>query len=178
MEPRGLWTYVWPGLPRLWIAGQPLGLLVALGFTVVLNAALWLSWSGELSLGTGGDAALWTGVALFWCVSAWDSHRWRQSVARLPKREELDSLLAEAQTKYLCGHWLETETILNRLLAVAEGDLEARLLLATLYRRTQRAEEARAQLEDMVRRDGVERWANEIQRELEYLDERRERAAA
>jgi hypothetical protein len=59
---------------------------------------------------------------------------------------------------------------LDRLLRRNARDVDARLLSATLLRRTGRTAEARRSLDEMERWAGVEKWRSEIRREREYLD--------
>ena len=49
---------------------------------------------------------------------------------------QLDDWFREAQHEYLKGHWIAAETQLTRLLARQPADAEARLLLASLQRRS------------------------------------------
>jgi hypothetical protein len=172
----GMWTLAWPGLPRLWMAGQWRGLATAFVFSVMLNAALLATFD---SLGSGSRyemGTLWAATSLFWLVSARNSHSWRKALARLPKQEECDRQFATAQEAYLKGHWPEAESWLRRLLEARPEDLEGRLLLATLLRRMDRLADAKSQLEDFSRRSGAERWSLEFHREWEAL--KRQRTAA
>ena len=78
-----------------------------------------------------------------------------------------DKLFVEAQTEYLQGHWFEAESLLERLLRIHPSDVEGRLLLATLYRHTDRVVEACDSLNELEQVKGVERW------QLELISERR-----
>lgn len=172
MEFPRIWLFAWPGLARLWGPGQWRGLASAVCFSVLLNAALLASWGGIGELNLVGRLSIWMGVCVFWVVSAWNSHRWWQQRLALPKSVDGQRLLTQAQEAYLRGHWVEAEGHLGELLAAREGDLEARLLLATLFRRTGRPDQAQEQLDDLARREGAERWAVEIRREEELLNQR------
>ena len=44
--------------------------------------------------------------------------------------------------EYLRGNWLEAESLLQRLIRESARDFDVHLLLATLYRRTRRYDEA------------------------------------
>ena len=59
------------------------------------------------------------------------------------------------------------------LLAENPRDLEAGLLLATLFRRTGRPREAETELNRLERYQGSEKWALEIGRERQLLHEAR-----
>ena len=60
--------------------------------------------------------------------------------------------------------------MLEQLVKADARDIEARLLLATLFRRTGRLEEARAALDKLSRSQGAEKWELEIQREQALID--------
>ena len=80
----------------------------------------------------------------------------------------LHSLFQEAQTEYLKGNWQEAEDLLRRLLRRNSADVNAHLMLATLFRRTRRLEECQAQLRRMERFEASLKWQPEIDRE-QYL---------
>jgi hypothetical protein len=169
----GQWTMVWPGLPRLWNAGQWRGLATALCFSVMLNATLLAAFDNWIGGGRFEMFALGTVTALFWVVSARNSHTWRRALGKLPKREECDRRFAAAQESYLKGHWPEAESSLRQLLEARPEDVEGRLLLATLMRRMGRLEDATSQLEEFAKRSGSERWSLEFHRELEAIKRQR-----
>lgn len=165
----GVWMLAWPGMPRLWMAGQWRGLATAFLFSVMLNAALLATFDSLGSVSRLEMVVLWAACGLFWLVSARNSHRWRTDLARLPKKEECDRRFAAAQEAYLKGHWPEAESQLRPLLEMRPDDIESRLLLATLLRRMGRLTDARSQLEEFARRSGAERWSLEFHREWESL---------
>lgn len=169
---------IWPGLAQLWQLGQWRGLAQAICFFVLLNAGLLASWGGVGELDRGPRLGLWLIIFVFWAVSARHSHQWLRQRVKLPKSTDLQPLFQRAQNEYLQGHWVEAEASLGELLGMLEGDIEARLLLATLYRRTGRLELAREQLAELARRDGAERWRLEINREWELIARETEQSAA
>jgi thioredoxin-like negative regulator of GroEL len=89
-----------------------------------------------------------------------------------------DQLLVAAQEEYLRGNWFEAEATLVALLQASPEDAEARLLLATLLRRTHKLKEARSELERLGQLDAAERWRLEIGRELAAIAELEEEEAA
>jgi len=76
----------------------------------------------------------------------------------------------KAQGEYLRGDWYGTERILQKLLRGEPHDIEARLLLATLFRRTQRFDEARSELRRIQKTKVAERWQAELVREWHAID--------
>jgi hypothetical protein len=107
-----------------------------------------------------------------WSVSigywTWND-RQRLAARRTTDGNTFDDALAE----YLKGNWFEAEQKLSFLLRRDEHDIEARLLLATLLRRSKRFDEATNQLNILVGLDGAHRWSLEIHREGELLTEAR-----
>lgn len=167
----GRWTYSWPGLAGLWCAGRWRGLGVALAFSVLLNAALVVTFVPSLQTDRLTAAGLWAIAGIFWGVSAWNSHSWLRRLRQLPKKEELDRLFVLAQEQYLRGHWVEAEQALRRVLTVNPDDPEARLLLASVLRRSGRSAEARAELSVLAASTAGGKWSFEVIRERQRLDE-------
>jgi len=98
------------------------------------------------------------------------------SVFRIPCTRAGDDLgrpvvSREALTEYLQGSWFEAEAILGRLLRQVPRDVEGRLLLATVLRRTQRHDEALEQLDRLERLRDAARWSREIADERQRIAE-------
>lgn len=154
-----------------------MGLGVAVGFSVALNFALIVTfvWPAAISLGGPGwvvPAVAWVSVLCFWVV-AWQSSL-RQVASARPvdpaAKVVAEQMLREAQQEYLKGHWIEAETLLDRLRLKVIDDLEAGLLTATIYRRTARPAAARKLLEALVEHPRAAYWQHEIQAELKRLE--------
>jgi thioredoxin-like negative regulator of GroEL len=77
----------------------------------------------------------------------------------------------EAIDYYLQGNWFQAERVLSLRLRQNAGDLDARLMLATLLRRTGRNEEAEKQVDLLERCDEAWKWGPEIYRERRLLAE-------
>jgi hypothetical protein len=173
---------LWPGFAGAWVRGRWSGLAAAFGFGLVLNLAL-LTTFGGLSLPALGHAwampaVAWGFVLGFWALGAY--------LGRFPALSPCnDQLLAEAQTQYLRGHWIEAESLLGSMLSKHPEDAEARLLLASLLRRTGRHGEAKRMLSELIHDESAARWRWEIQSEMscvagnhEQQSSRTERRAA
>jgi hypothetical protein len=164
------WAFcLWPGLPQLWQRGAWSGVAVAAGFALGLNLALlctlvWTEWLGAAAL-----RWLWLTLGLLWggttLFSLWsglpDPH------APLPEGEQ--DLFPLALNEYLRGNWFAAETSLARLLEADPGDVDARLLLASVLRRAGREDAARRELERLERFDRAAKWRLEIERERRGL---------
>ena len=167
------WTYLWPGLPQLWRQAGPGALATAVGFAALANLALAgsLLWS-EL-LAPGVRIGTWVAVAVVWACAAMISS-WQE---RRPAVERPDGPAGEdfalALDHYLKGNWFEAEHVLGGLLRRDPRDVDAGLMLATLFRHTGRHEEASRQLERIERWEASAKWELEIGRERELLAEAR-----
>jgi len=81
-----------------------------------------------------------------------------------------DTLFIQAQSEYLRGHWEEATGLLVRQIRKNPRDVEARLLLATLFRHTREYEKAKVELANAQKFDEAIEWRIEIDREFELLD--------
>jgi hypothetical protein len=160
------WTvYLWPGLPSLSKHGSWAGLLTALVASVGLNITLLGSLVWPELIARDLRTACWFSLAIAWGGCAgWAAWRDRRHAAGND-----ESLFSEALNSYLKGNWFEAERALGQVLRRDGRDVEARLMLATLLRRTKRLDEATRQLNMLVRLDGADKWELEIRREGELL---------
>lgn len=166
----------WPGLPGLWYRGQMSSLLVAVGFSILLNLALVSSFLWRWSLGETFPAVAWPVIFIIWSTSAWVAYQRLTDVMSVPSSDKVadpdrpDTLFIQAQREYLGGHWEEAESLLRRRISNAPRDVEARLLLVTLFRHTRRLDEARDHLSEMRRYDEALEWEFEADRERQLIE--------
>lgn len=172
----------WPGLPRLWICGDGWSLVGAVVFGVVLNLLLVSGWLRPQWIPPAAVLMAWMAVLGFWVVSVIQC--WRQWEERFPSLGSVADrgLFLRAQSEYLQGHWFEAEAACQQMLQQSQRDVEARLLLATLYRHTNRHDAAVMELERIEQIDGGEKWRSEISAERRLIqrkaEARREAAVA
>lgn len=163
------WTCLWPGLPALWFKGDLWALAWAIPFAGLLNVALAASCLWPELLAEGWAGKLWMLAAAWWCAGAGHA-AWRmESLLGAAIDRTAEDLFRQAQSSYLRGNYFETEATLVRLLAAWPDDIEARLLLATLLRRTERPDEASKQLETLMQYEAAARWQMEIDSELRLM---------
>ena len=167
---------LWPGLAPLWMRGSWRGLATAVAFSGLLNFALILTFVGPQMLSQGFapwviPAAAWVLVLWFWIVAARSTARFlaQETVRQTPPDENANHLLVQAQTEYLKGHLSQAERLLQQLLAGCPGDCEARLLLATLCRRSGRLREASKHLAELLEQPQAYTWRMEIETEQREL---------
>ncbi|QDU87876.1 hypothetical protein Pla175_12430 [Pirellulimonas nuda] len=175
-------TYLWPGLPHLWLRGSWAGLALAIGFTVLLNVtavSIWVypEWlAPRLKLACSGATLLVWVVALVETrgeLRRLSERREAESAGTTPREEavarqraeEADRRFADAQQDYLRGDWIAAERLLLELLRCRPEDVEGRLLLATVWRRQNRRREAAGQLRKLDRMEAAGGWRMEIENE-------------
>jgi hypothetical protein len=155
----------------LWHRGDWRALLTAIGFAVLLNGAVACTFAWPDWLPVWVTTLGWTVIGVIWTASTWHACR---SLSKMHNREDVtgDSLFVQAQQEYLSRDWFEAESLLQQILKLNEDDVDARLMLATLYRRTGRTEDAEGCLSRLERMEGAGKWALEIARERDVLDAR------
>lgn len=160
---------LWPGLPQLWSEGDLHHFATALGFTLLLNFSLLTTfvWTG-LTAPLLRDAA-WLATAVFWFVGTLLNCGRARRETQNSEPEEASGWFPQAMEQYLRGNWLEAEILLERILARNARDVEARLLRATMFRRSGRHKESRKELSRLEALDGAEVWQQEIDRERAKL---------
>lgn len=175
MRKVALWL-LWPGLASLWLRGSRRGLAAAVSFGGLFNFSLITTfvWPQLLSRGLAPwvvPAAAWILVLWFWIVAARSTARFlaQEAARQAPPDEDANRLLVQAQTEYLKGHLSQAESLLQDLLATLPGDCEARMLLATLCRRSGRPVDARKHLAELLELPQAYAWRMEIESEQREL---------
>ena len=166
-------AYLWPGLPQMYRQGSWSALALAVGFAALVNLALAASLLWSELFAAGVRNAVWMAVVLLWGGSAGLAYWWDRRYPTPFRGSAAEDAFPEALDHYLKGNWFEAEHVLRGLLAENPRDLEAGLLLATLFRRTGRPREAETELNRLERYQGSEKWALEIGRERQLLHEAR-----
>jgi hypothetical protein len=164
-------TYLWPGLPQLWSYGSWSGLALALVAAGAFDGLLLGTFGWSELIGQNWRIMCWAALGVVWAAAVgWSISQCRRQAAVRDGTPKNDSF-AEATDHYLKGDYYQAEQILEGLLRRNDHDLEARLMLATVLRRTRRCDEAREQLDVLARLEGAGRWELEIQDEQERLTE-------
>ena len=162
---------LWPGLPELWHRGKWSGLPAAVVFAGSLNFLLvarfiypeWLQPSLV-------KIACWVAVGVWIMVVARTINRLPQLLhpriaAGTPDR------YPQAHQMYLRSQWHECEAILAEMLEIDSRDCPALLMLAAVYRKTERWEAARMALESLGRLETADAWWQERDLEFKRLQE-------
>lgn len=156
---------MWPGTLAAWRYGDIRSLLIAVLFGAILSTAwvgtmIWPLWFSSWRLGL-----LWTVVTSGVVASL--IHNATQGLLRAKRRTTgcPTDLLAEAQGMYLKASYFEAEQAISRYCAGRDLDVEACLLLAAIFRRTERYTQAIELLERLSRLERAGFWTEEIERE-------------
>ncbi|MEC9005111.1 MAG: hypothetical protein VX644_17185 [Planctomycetota bacterium] len=176
---RATWiTCCWPGLPQLWLRGQWRGLVTALTFAVLVNLGLAATFIWPQWWPVGWCQVLWGGLGLTWCITAIHSCRfvagWKNSTTistdRDWTRQNEDDYFSRAQAHYLKQNWFEAEQCLSSAVSVNAHDVDAFLMLISLFRHTGRHQEAKEVLRHVNTLETNGKWNWELKREQELLD--------
>ena len=161
---------LWPGSGGILRHGRWSFLAIALlyGFAFCGLIAVNYYWS-ELLTGAyrWGTFVLFGLIWLAMTGKSWSLEKHYQEL-RLPPAPEKDTFPG-AQKHYLQGNWFEAECCLNILLQKNPRDIEATLMLATLYRHKNRCDEAAGLLKELELLEDAARWKFEIRSEKRKL---------
>jgi hypothetical protein len=160
---------LWPGLPQVWLRGDWSALLLAVGFSALVNLAVIATWGWTEILTWPLLVVAWVGVVLFWVVSLVSGVLQMRIMARVPSQKVATDLFRAAQGEYLRGNWFEAELALNQLLEHNPSDADAHLMLATLLRRIEQHAEAKLRLKQLETLEGAAKWRLETWRESQLL---------
>ncbi len=162
-------AYFWPGVSQFWGRDVRSGLIVAVGFSILLNLTLISTFVWSELLGTTYQRVAWFAISITWVGWAILAYTWDRRYGVTLASGVTDVLFGKAQNYYLESNWFEAERVLRKLLRHDRRDLDARFMLATLFRHTGRPREAEAELRRIERMEGAEKWALEISRERQVL---------
>lgn len=168
-------TCLWPGLPELWWRGRLSALPMAIAFALAVNFVLvtCFIFPGWLPSGLA-KMAFWVGLAVWGFLIFRATRELPELVAPRVISEAPDEFPA-AHAAYLRGHWERAERLLGDVLAIEHRDPPALLLLAGVYRQTDRLESAQMLIKEIGRLEVADRWFLEIAAEQQRLDRAVER---
>jgi hypothetical protein len=140
-------------------------MLIAILFGTILSTAwvgtmIWPLWLSGWRLGL-----LWSVVTIGMIASMIHNAALGLFRAKRPIEGCPTALLAEAQGMYLKASYFEAEQALGPYCTGRNMDVEASLLLAAIYRRTERFTQAIELLERLCRLERAGFWIDEIERE-------------
>jgi thioredoxin-like negative regulator of GroEL len=142
---------------------------VACSFALLVNVLLLCSFVWDEVASAWTLRLAWSGVVGVWVAAAlFSATKWPQPVdSRM--RAPTQDLFPEALAQYLQGNWFQAETLCRRLLRAEERDAEARLMLATVLRRSGRKADAAQELDRLSALTSACSWYREIALERQRL---------
>ncbi len=164
-------TCLWPGLPELWWRGRLSALPAAVGFALAINFVLVTRFIYPEWLPSGLAAmAFWIGL-IAWGFLVYRNIRELPEIVFPRAVSEAPDVFPDAQLAYLKGDWKLAEQLLNDVLAIEHRDAPALLLLAGVYRITQRHESAQMLMKEISRLEVADGWYLEVAAERQRLDQ-------
>lgn len=172
---KSLWLWMIPGLAAVLVRPSWSAWLASVLLSACFQVALIGSFLWPEMLSPVQRLALWGIVGGGWLINAVVSWQMlRREESRLRRRQTQDAF-PEALRFYLRGDRARAELVLRQLLREDPRDIEAALLLASVWRRQGRLDPARSLLANLANLEAADPWAFEIRREMEIVE--RERSA-
>ena len=168
-------TCLWPGLPELWWRGRLSALPAAIAFALAVNFVLVTRFIFPQWLPSGlATMAFWIGLITWGFLIVRNIRELPEIVFPRAVSEEPDVFPA-AQQAFLKGDWKTAEQLLNDVLAIEHRDSPALLLLAGVYRQTERFESAEMLMKEISRLEVADGWFLEVAAEKQRLEQAFER---
>jgi hypothetical protein len=163
-------TCLWPGLARVWWAGELRALFFAVLFGLLLNLSAIFTAFPEIGVAEPYLIAGWVAALSWWGAAIHSSLAELPFLLGMAAKLSKASDLANAQAAYLKRDFVATESIIGKILTDKPSDPSMRLLLAATYRQTGRIAEARGLLSSLQSEPAALAWQFEIQADLARLD--------
>ena len=162
--------YLWPGLVGLVRYGRWPFWFVAVLFALMVDVLLIANFYWTEYLSPQGRVTLLALCAGFWGLLLAASAHFMHKIKHTEHSGDFNHF-KKAVCHYLRGNWFEAECTLSSILRRNPRDVESLLLMATMYRRTERFVEAIETLRTLDRLEDSRRWVLEIHAEKELLSE-------
>ncbi|QDS85970.1 hypothetical protein EC9_01280 [Rosistilla ulvae] len=149
---------MWPGLPEIWFRGRMSGLPAAICFAIAINTLLvsrfiYPQWLEPLMV----RSVCWAFVGIWVLLFVRAVRGLPMLLAPRHASGEEDRYDA-ARTEFLKGRWFEAEALLVHCLEVDPRDALSLLLLASVYRKTDRFAAAAQTLDAMAALETGDAW--------------------
>lgn len=162
-------TCLWPGLAEVWWRGRLSALPTAFAFAAALNMMLVMRWLyPEWLSATLVRVACWIGM-IAWLLAVVRGIKELPGLISPRTVSEEPDHWSDAVVAYLRGEWREAEGLLTDVLAIEPRDPPALLILAAVYRHTERFEAAEELLRQISRLEAADAWWLERDAELRRL---------
>ena len=162
---------MYPGYSGIVEYGHRSFLMIALGFALLVNLFLVANfyWTAFLTPGQR-NVCLMMLFAVWVLLTAFASY-WKHHLASIAKTEQHDATFRQTIACYLKGDWFAAESHILPYLKRFPKDAEMLLLQATMYRHTERYEEALLVLDKLQLLQDSRHWQVEIANEHVLIGE-------
>ena len=169
---------MFPGYSGIVQYGHRSFLAIALGFAFLVNAFLVANFYWTALITTGQRNVLL--IALFgaWIALMLADSFWKRRLGSAIQPEQHDETFRRVIRHYLCGDWFAVESQILPHLKKHPKDVEMLLLQATMYRRTERYEEALLVLDRLKLLQDSRYWIVEIESEWALVTAKLERESS
>lgn len=164
-----LFLCIYPGLPQIGAGREIFGLAHAIGFTVLLNAALVTTFIFTDAVSPVTVVLEWYAVGAAWLWAAFTAGWWIWKHHPEKHRTEIEQLFREAIAHSLKGQWSDALSRIGRLLDYDGGDCDALMQLGTLYLHTGRPAEAKQAFRRCLELEPGRKWQWEIDQALKQV---------
>ncbi|QDV10375.1 hypothetical protein CA51_02230 [Rosistilla oblonga] len=149
---------MWPGLPEIWFRGRMSGLPAAICFAIAINTLLvsrfiYPQWLEPLMV----RSVCWAFVGI-WVVLFVRAVRGLPMLLAPRHASGEEDRYDAARTEFLKGRWFEAEALLVHCLEVDPRDALSLLLLASVYRKTDRFAAAAQTLDALAALETGDAW--------------------
>ena len=162
---------MYPGYSDMVRYGHRFFLAIALGFALLVDAFLIVNfyWTEQI---TPSQRNLFLAALLVaWILLTLIAAFWKHRLDAAAKPEQADETFLQTISHYLRGDWFTAESLMLPYLEKYPKDIEVLLLQATMYRRTERYEEALLVLDRLQLLEGSRYWHSEIEAERKMIGE-------
>ena len=162
---------MYPGYSGITQYGHRSFLMTALGFALLVDAFLVANFYWTAMLTTGQRNLFLAALFGAWIALTVIAAFWKQRIASAMKTEPQDETFRQTIGCYLRGDWFAAEAQILPYLKKYPKDIEMLLLQATMYRHTERYEEALLILEKLQLLQDSRYWYAEIETERALVNE-------
>jgi len=156
---------MFPGYSGMVQYGHRSFLVMALGFALMLDAFLVVNFYWTAWITTHQRNVLLVALLVAWIVLMLVATYWKRQLDAAATPEPHDGTFRQAVCHYLRGDWFAAESQILPHLERYPKDIEMLLLQATMYRRTERYEEALVVLNKLRLLQNSRFWHAEIETE-------------
>ena len=157
-------TNMFPGYSGIVQYGHRSFLAIALGFALLLDAFLMVNFYWTALITSNQRNILLIVLLGAWVALTLAASFWKHQLASI-KPEEHDETFRQTICHYLRGDWFAAESQILPYIKKYPKDIEMLLLQATMYRRTERYEEALLVLDKLQLLQNSRYWYVEIETE-------------